>query len=90
MRVFAEHLGVQTSTVSGWESNDTAPIRLASQAVLDQALKLADVDAKTRFGLILDSVAHCACGAGNSGAGSVAGGSVVTPLHRPGRTRAAS
>jgi hypothetical protein len=40
--------------------------------------------------LILDSVADCACGAGNSGAGSVAGGSVVTPLHRPGRTRAAS
>jgi len=90
MRVFAEHLGVQTSTVSGWERNDTAPIRLASQAALDQALKLADADAKTRFGLILDSVAHCACGAGNNGAGSAAGGSVVTPLHRPVRTRAAS
>jgi transcriptional regulator with XRE-family HTH domain len=90
MRVFADYLGVTTSTVSGWESNDTAPLRLASQAVLDQALKLADADAKTRFGLILDSDADCACGAGGSGAGSVAGGSVVTPLRQPGRTRTAS
>jgi transcriptional regulator with XRE-family HTH domain len=90
MRVFGEHLGVQTSTVSGWESNDTAPLRLASQAVLDQALKLADADAKTRFGLILDSDADGACGAGTGGAGSVAGGSVVTPLHGRERTRTAS
>lgn len=90
MRVFGEHLGVQTSTVSGWESNDTAPLRLASQAVLDQALKLADADSKTRFGLILASDADRACGAGTNGAGSVAGGSVVTPLHGRERARSAS
>jgi DNA-binding transcriptional regulator YiaG len=90
MRVFAEHLGVQTSTVSGWESNDTAPLRLPTQAVLDQALKLADADARTRFGLILASDADCACGAGTNGAGSVAGGSVVTPLHGRERARSAS
>jgi hypothetical protein len=54
--------------------------------VLDQALKLADADAKTRFCLILVSDPHDASG----GAGSVAGGSVVTPLWRPERTRSVS
>jgi hypothetical protein len=91
VRVFAEYLGVRTSTVSGWEHRSTpAPPSLGTQAVLDQALKLADADAKTRFGLILASVADCACGAGTNGAGSVAGGSTVTPLHGRERARVAS
>jgi hypothetical protein len=86
VRVFAEHLGVTTSTVSGWENRSAAtPLRLATQAVLDQALKLADADAKTRFGLILADVADCAC---RAGVGGVAGGSVVTSLR--GRERAPS
>jgi DNA-binding transcriptional regulator YiaG len=91
VRVFAEHLGVGVSAVSGWEHRSTpAPPSLATQAVLDQALKLADADAKTRFCLILASDPHDASSAGTGGAGSVAGGSVVTPLRRPERTRSAS
>ena len=48
------------------------PLRLATQAVLDQALKLADADAETRFGLILASAPDGMSGAG--GGRSVAGG----------------
>jgi DNA-binding transcriptional regulator YiaG len=83
MRAFAEHLGVSTATVSAWESQaTTAPLRLASQAVLDRALTLAGADVRTRFALLLiHSAPHGASGA--------AGGSVVT-LHRPDRERVAS
>jgi DNA-binding transcriptional regulator YiaG len=91
VRVFAEHLGVQTSTVSGWEHpRRPVPPSLATQAVLDQALKSADPDAKTRFGLILVSTADCACAVGTDTRSSVAYGSTVTPLHGRERARAAS
>ncbi len=54
VRAFAEHLGVTTATVSGWEHRTApAPPRLAAQSVLDQALTLADADSKARFRLIL-------------------------------------
>jgi transcriptional regulator with XRE-family HTH domain len=47
LRVFAEYLGVRTSTVSGWEHrSNPAPPSLATQALLDQALKLADAAAR--------------------------------------------
>jgi hypothetical protein len=57
---------------------------------LDQALKLANADAKTRFGLILASDADRACGASTNGTGSVAGASVVTPMRGRERARTAS
>lgn len=55
VRAFAEHLGVTTATVGGWERRQSpkAP-RLSTQDVLDQALKLAEVDARTRFWDLLD------------------------------------
>src|SRR6266496_2291170 len=85
IRAFAEHLGVSTSTVSGWESTaGTAPLRLATQAVLDRALSLADADTRTRFALLLHSVPPGASGGPVDGAAGVVGGSVVT-LHRPDR-----
>ena len=91
VRAFAEHLGVTTSTVPGWENPRTAgPLRLARQAVLGQAPKLADADARARFAALRDSNAHAPSGAGTGGGGSVAGGSTVTPLRRPERARAAS
>jgi hypothetical protein len=91
VRAFAEHLGVCTASVSGWEHPSMpAPPRLSTQAVLDQALKLADAEARHRFGLLLDSLPGEACTATNHDAGSGAGGSTVTPLHRSGRTRRAS
>lgn len=91
LRAFAEHLGVTTSTVSDWENRATpAPLRLATQAVLDQALKLADADAKTRFVVLLDSVAPGPSGAVTGDGGGVARRSVVTPLRRPERARTAS
>jgi transcriptional regulator with XRE-family HTH domain len=86
VRLFAEYLGVRTSTVSGWEHcSHPAPPSLATQALLDQELKLADADDKTRFGLILAGVADCACSAG-----SETGGSTVTPLYVRERARTAS
>ncbi|MFY1674083.1 helix-turn-helix domain-containing protein [Plantactinospora sp. WMMB334] len=83
VRVFAKYLGVTTATVSGWEHRDApTPPRLSTQALLDQALKDADADAKTRFALILRSLPPGAC--------SDASESPVTPLHRPERARTAS
>jgi hypothetical protein len=91
VRVFAEYLGVRTSAVSGWEHrSNPAPPSLATQRCSIRALKLADADAKTRFGLILASVPDCACGADTGNRRSVAGGSTVTPLHWRERARAAS
>ncbi|GAA4690964.1 helix-turn-helix domain-containing protein [Phytohabitans rumicis] len=59
IRAFAEHLGVSAATVSGWEHPSApAPPRLSTQELLDQALKLAGADARTRFGLILAGVVH--------------------------------
>jgi hypothetical protein len=90
-REFAEHLGVTASTVSGWENPRTVtPLRLATQVVLDQALKLADPDARARFAALLDCDTHARSGTGTGGGRSVARGSTVTPLHRPGQVRAAS
>lgn len=50
MRAFAEHLGVTTATVGCWErpAEPKAP-RMSTQDMLDQALKLADHDARARF-----------------------------------------
>ncbi|MDG4833982.1 helix-turn-helix transcriptional regulator [Solwaraspora sp. WMMD1047] len=79
LRAFAQHLGVSTSTVSGWENRNPKPLRLATQAVLDQALTLADADTRTRFGLILAAVSDKASGAENGRAHRVAGGSTVSP-----------
>jgi transcriptional regulator with XRE-family HTH domain len=91
VRAFAEHLGVTTATVPGWESRAApAPPRLATQAVLDQALKLADVDAKARFGLILASLPDGTFRPGIGEARRVARGSTVTPLRRQERTPTAS
>jgi transcriptional regulator with XRE-family HTH domain len=91
VRAFAEHLGVTTSTVSEWEKQAaTGLLRMASQAVLDQALKLADADARARFTVLVASVAHGPSG-GLTGNGSrVTRGSVVTPLRRRKRARAVS
>lgn len=90
-REFAEHLGVTASTVSGWENPRTAvPLRLATQTILDQALKHADPDARARFAALLDCDAHARSGTGTGGGRSVARGSTVTPLRRPGQVRAAS
>lgn len=53
---FAEYLGVTRETVSAWERRaSSTPLRMAMQAVLDEALTLAGVDAKRRFRLILES-----------------------------------
>ncbi|QOC95147.1 XRE family transcriptional regulator [Micromonospora craniellae] len=91
VRAFAEHLGVNTSTVSWWENKSTTvPLRLATQAVLDRALTLADADAKTRFAVLAASPTDGPSGAVTGNGGGVAGRSVVTALHRPEKARAAS
>lgn len=56
-RGFAEHLGIATATVGSWESKGKrAALGLAMQAVLDDALKLAEVEARIRFrSLVLSS-----------------------------------
>jgi DNA-binding transcriptional regulator YiaG len=91
IRAFAEYLGVTASTVSAWESKaGAARLALATQAALDRALSLADADSRTRFALLLHSAPHGSSGGPVDGAPSVAGGSVVTPLHRPELARVAS
>ena len=77
LRAFAEHPGVSNSTVSGWENRNPTPLRLATQAVLDQALTLADADTKTRFGLILASVPDGTSGTGADKAHSAVGRSMA-------------
>ena len=86
IRAFAEHLGVSKATVSGWENRNPMPLRLATQEVLDQALALADAEAKTRFALLLRDLPGHPCEAGTG----AAGGATVTASHRPERTRTAS
>lgn len=88
-RVFAEHIGMSTAAVTGWEHRHAPNVpTLAAQALLDRALKFADADAKTRFGLILASL-NGACEASPAPADTVTGGS-VTPMRRPGQAKAAS
>jgi DNA-binding transcriptional regulator YiaG len=89
VRVFAEYIGMSTAAVSGWEHrHEPSAPTLAAQALLDQALKLADPDAKTRFGLILaapgSAGATCAPQVETATSGS------VTPIHRPELAAAAS
>jgi hypothetical protein len=79
---FAGHLGVRPSTASGWEHHHTPP-SLSVQAVLDDILKQADADVRTRFALLLDTSPHPLTT-------TTASGSNVTPLHRPAGTRTAS
>ncbi|MFI9638959.1 helix-turn-helix domain-containing protein [Micromonospora sp. NPDC051925] len=50
---FAEHLGMTAATVAGWEHQ--AIPALPEQSALDQALRLADTDSRTRFRLLLDN-----------------------------------
>ncbi|NES17292.1 MULTISPECIES: helix-turn-helix domain-containing protein [Micromonospora] len=51
---FAERLRIAASVVAGWEDRrHPADPTLAMQAALDDALKLADQDARTRFANIL-------------------------------------
>ncbi|MFY1637252.1 helix-turn-helix domain-containing protein [Solwaraspora sp. WMMB335] len=90
VRAFAEYLGVSKNAVSWWENRDPAPLRLATQAVLDQALKLADADTRTRFGLILADDSDEFPGVRSGPARNVADGSTVTPLHGRERARTAS
>lgn len=55
LRAFAERLGVATATVSKWEDRQRpSQPTLAMQAVLDDALRLADPDTRTRFGMIMN------------------------------------
>jgi transcriptional regulator with XRE-family HTH domain len=85
---FAEHLGVRPSTVSGWERQHTpTPPSLPTQAGLDEILKHADPDARTRFALLLDTSPYPHTTATG---GSTAGRSTVTQLRRPAGTRTAS
>jgi hypothetical protein len=54
IRAFAEHLGVGTNTAAGWEDRRApASPNTVTQSILDQALKLADPDARARFRMIL-------------------------------------
>lgn len=89
VRAFAEYLGMSTASVTCWENGNPTPLRLATQAVLDQALKLADAEVKARFGLILANPSDGVSGTGAEDRRSVAGGSVVTALHGRERTRTA-
>ncbi|MEU0150592.1 helix-turn-helix domain-containing protein [Micromonospora fulviviridis] len=81
VQAFAERLRIAASIVAAWEDRrQPAHPSLAMQAALDDALKLADQDARTRFANILlmppmNSVDHARA----SGGGRCA---TVTPLHR--------
>lgn len=58
LRAFAEHLGVNVNTVCRWEDRRMpASPNTLMQSLLDQALKLADTDARARFWLILPDAA---------------------------------
>ncbi len=55
VRAFAEYLGMAVGSVSGWENKRaTRPLRLSTQDILDQALKLADTDVRARFRQLLN------------------------------------
>lgn len=58
MRAWAEHLGVSTRAVCGWEALGAARVpRPHMQAILDTALAKADADTQQRFRVLLDDVA---------------------------------
>jgi len=80
VRAFAEYLGVAVSTVSGWENKRVAkPLHLSTQDVLDQALKLADVDVRDRFWQLIDSADDDAPSRGGS---SSSGGAWIYSISR--------
>ncbi|WP_432839035.1 helix-turn-helix domain-containing protein [Dactylosporangium sp. CA-092794] len=54
VRAFAERLGMAVSTVQRWEDRHRpSPPSQATQSVLDDALRLAGVDARTRFRMLV-------------------------------------
>ncbi|WFE51181.1 helix-turn-helix domain-containing protein [Micromonospora sp. WMMD1155] len=84
---FAERLRVTASIIAQWEDRKQ-PVHpsLAMQAALDDALKLADQDARSRFAQILRSPPmRVDDHAGASARGRYA---TVTPLHRGGGSQA--
>ncbi|MGC4808718.1 helix-turn-helix domain-containing protein [Micromonospora sp. DT233] len=77
---FAERLRVPPSIVAAWEDRrQPAPPSLAMQAALDDLLKLADQDARTRFARILRMPPMKSSAPG--GAPEVGRRATVTPLH---------
>jgi transcriptional regulator with XRE-family HTH domain len=82
VRGFAAHLGIAVATATKWEDRRRpSPPSLAMQAVLDDALRLADADVRTRFRLMAREPHHDARG----GTAETADGgedSPVTPLRR--------
>lgn len=82
VRGFAEYLGVTDATVSNWERSKrpTTPSP-AMQSVLDRALKIADVDVRSRFHQLLHPVqAEVDRRPARQGAGARDGGlAVATP-----------
>lgn len=81
VRAFAERLRVAPSIVAEWEDRrQPAPPSLAMQAALDDALKLADQDARTRFASILQMPPMRSND--HAGAPAVGRHATVTPLHR--------
>ncbi|WP_213454679.1 helix-turn-helix domain-containing protein [Rhizomonospora bruguierae] len=81
VQAFAERLRVATAIVVQWENlGQPASLGLDMQAALDDALKLAGQDARTRFAKIL----HMPPMRSNDHAGSPDGGryATVTPLRR--------
>lgn len=50
VRAFAAHMGVATATVSDWERRERVTrLHLATEEMLDRALKIAEDDARARF-----------------------------------------
>ncbi|MFI9640886.1 helix-turn-helix domain-containing protein [Micromonospora sp. NPDC051925] len=81
VQAFAERLRIAPSIVAEWEDRrQSAPPSLTMQAALDDALKLADQDARTRFARILQMSPMSS----NDHADAPAVGryATVTPLHR--------
>ena len=68
---FAEWLGVTRRTVGAWEGKTRQVVpRLAMQAVLDDALKLAGADARVRFRCLMHGL-PTTCVIGGTAPGSV-------------------
>lgn len=78
---FAERLRVPPSIVAAWEDRrQPEPPSLAMQAALDDLLKLADQDARTRFARILQMPPMRS--SDHAGAPRTGRPATVTPLHR--------
>jgi DNA-binding transcriptional regulator YiaG len=83
VRGFAAHLGIAVATATKWEDRRRpSPPRLAMQAVLDDALRLADADARTRFRVILQEPAAGARPRGRAETADGHDGSTVTLFRR--------